>query len=42
MDGLTTAQTRLFACLKDNVLVHDPATGATAAGVATSAPLDQE
>jgi hypothetical protein len=44
MDGLTTAQTRLFPCLKDNysVLVHDPAAGATAAEVATSAPLDRE
>jgi hydroxyacylglutathione hydrolase len=33
MDGPMTAQTRLFPCLKDNygVLVHDPATGATAA-----------
>src|SRR5271167_5151194 len=33
MDGPMTAQTRLFLCLKDNygVLVHDPATGATAA-----------
>src|SRR6516164_141549 len=33
MDGPMTAQTQLFLCLKDNygVLVHDPATGATAA-----------
>ena len=33
MDGTMTAQTQLFLCLKDNygVLVHDPATGATAA-----------
>ncbi len=33
MDGPMTAQTRLFLCMKDNygVLVHDPATGATAA-----------
>ena len=33
MDGPMTAQTQLFPCLKDNygVLVHDPATGATAA-----------
>jgi hydroxyacylglutathione hydrolase len=33
MNAQTTATTRLFLCLKDNygVLVHDPATGATAA-----------
>src|SRR5258708_25995101 len=32
-DAPSNAQTRLFLCLKDNygVLVHDPATGATAA-----------
>jgi hydroxyacylglutathione hydrolase len=36
----STAQTRLFLCLKDNygVLVHDPATGATAAIDAPEAP----
>src|SRR5215471_9052228 len=34
------AQTRLFMCLKDNfgVLLHDPATGATAAIDAPEAP----
>ena len=33
IDAPSPAQTRLFLCLKDNygVLVHDPATGATAA-----------
>src|SRR5215467_7794992 len=32
-DASSNAQTRLFLCLKDNygVLVHDPASGATAA-----------
>ena len=35
-----SAQTRLFLCLKDNfgVLVHDPASGATAAIDAPEAP----